>query len=256
MLLTQHKLDAIGTVTLDDAAAIAALIEEVEAYVSYYAGTDAQKSEIDALYAELVGTKGAANGKTVYQLNAELRGAQIKEFRAMVAKLPADGSDVAGLKAARAFYDALSRTAKYGGTGDNDGQNGAYYASAYDKMADLEKLVVFAAEDVKAYLQDLSVKARSAKTAKGNVKVTVVADVDALIEAGYTVEYKFYRSTKSNKGFQLKKTTEEGTYTNTSGKKGTKYFYKAVIVVKDAEGVEVAKTPLKHCLYASRTWSK
>ncbi|MBR6519183.1 MAG: hypothetical protein IKT63_05880, partial [Oscillospiraceae bacterium] len=31
--------------------------------------------------------------------------------------------------------------------------------------------------EVKAYLQDLSVKARSAKTAKGNVKVTVVADV-------------------------------------------------------------------------------
>ena len=71
--------------------------------------------------------------------------------------------------------------------------------------------------NAKAYVQDLKIKARSAKTSKG-VKVTVSADVESLLDGGFTVEYKFYRSTKSN----------------------AKY------------GTVVATTPLTQCLYACR----
>ncbi|MBQ4649442.1 MAG: hypothetical protein IJB73_01935 [Firmicutes bacterium] len=111
--------------------------------------------------------------------------------------------------------------------------------------------------EIKAYLQDLEVVARSVKTAKGNVKVTINADVDYIIENGYTVEYKFYRSEYSNKKFgAAKKVSAENVYTNTTGEKGTKYYYKAVIVAKNEAGEVVAQSPLKHCLYACRTWTK
>jgi len=38
--------------------------------------------------------------------------------------------------------------------------------------------------------------------------------------------------------------------------KGTKYFYKVQVRVYDENGKLVAKTALKQCKYASRTWSK
>ena len=76
-----------------------------------------------------------------------------------------------------------------------------------------------------------------------------------LLDKGFTVEYKFYRSTKSNKNFGTAKVTKTtNTYLNTSGKKGTKYFYKVKLVVKNAEGEVVATTPLTQCLYATRTF--
>ena len=43
------------------------------------------------------------------------------------------------------------------------------------------------------------------------------------------------------------------TYTNTTGKKGTKYYYKARVMVYDAEGMPVAKSALTQCKYAART---
>ena len=137
------------------------------------------------------------------------------------------------------------------------GFKGSRKSTPFAAQSAAEEAAKFDDVDAKAYLQDLSLKARSVKTAKGNVKVTAVADVDVLVENGYTVEYKFYRSTKSNKGFKgVKDFSEDTTYTNTKGTKGTKYFYKVVVQAVDAEGNVVAKTPLKHCLYASRTWSK
>ena len=42
------------------------------------------------------------------------------------------------------------------------------------------------------------------------------------------------------------------TYTNTTGKKGTRYYYKARVQVYDSEGTLVAKSSLKQCKYASR----
>ena len=116
--------------------------------------------------------------------------------------------------------------------------------------------------DAKALTAKLTPVARSAKTAKKNIKVTVSLDkqdkaiIKELKEAGYTVKYRFYRSTKKAAGYKAAVTKKTASYTNTSGKKGTKYFYKVQVRVYDENGKLIAKTALKQCKYASRTWTK
>ena len=126
----------------------------------------------------------------------------------------------------------------------------------------LEKAAEEPEVDAAALTAKLTPVARSAKTAKKNVKVTVNMDkqdkeiISQLKDAGYTVKYRFYRSTKKSAGYKSTVTKKTATYTNTSGKKGTKYFYKVQVRVYDENGKLVAKTALKQCKYASRTWTK
>ena len=116
--------------------------------------------------------------------------------------------------------------------------------------------------DVKALTAKLTPVARSANTAKKNVKVTVSLDkqdkaiIKELKDAGFTVKYRFYRSTKKAASYKSTVTKKTASYTNTSGKKGTKYFYKVQVRVYDENGKLIAKTALKQCKYASRTWTK
>ncbi len=116
--------------------------------------------------------------------------------------------------------------------------------------------------DTKALTAKLTPVARSAKTAKKNVKVTVSLDkqdkaiIKELKDAGYTVKYRFYRSTKKAAGYKAAVTKKTTSYTNTSGKKGTKYFYKVQVRVYDENGKLTAKTALKQCKYANRAWSR
>ena len=133
-------------------------------------------------------------------------------------------------------------------------------------LVDADELGLDVAEepqtDVKALTAKLTPVARSAKTAKKNVKVTVSLDkqdkviIKELKDAGYTVKYRFYRSTKKAAGYKAAVTKKTSTYTNTSGKKGTKYYYKVQVRVYDANGKLTAKTALKQCRYAARVWSK
>lgn len=52
------------------------------------------------------------------------------------------------------------------------------------------------------------------------------------------------------------KTTVKNTTTNTfTNTKGTKYYYKARVLVYDGKTL-VAKSALKQCSYESRIWSK
>ena len=126
----------------------------------------------------------------------------------------------------------------------------------------VEKVAEEPEVDVKALTAKLTPVARSVKTAKKNVKVTVSLDkqdkeiLSQLTEAGYTVKYRFYRSTKKSAGFKSTVTKKTASYTNTSGKKGTKYFYKVQVRVYDEKGKLVARTALKQCKYASRTWTR
>ena len=116
--------------------------------------------------------------------------------------------------------------------------------------------------DAKALTAKLTPVARSAKNAKKNVKVTVSLDkqdkaiIKELKDAGYTVKYRFYRSTKKAAGYKAAVTKKTASYTNTGGKKGMKYFYKVQVRVYDENGKLAAKTALKQCKYASRTWTK
>ena len=133
-------------------------------------------------------------------------------------------------------------------------------------LVDADELGLDVAEepqtDVEALTAKLTPIARSAKTAKKNVKVTVSLDkqdkaiVQELKDAGYTVKYRFYRSTKKAAGYKAAVTKKTASYTNTGGKKGTKYYYKVQVRVYDADGKLAAKTALKQCKYAARVWSK
>ena len=102
----------------------------------------------------------------------------------------------------------------------------------------------------------LTLMARSKKTAKLNIKVVVKGDLKAITDAGYTVKYKFYRSTKKSAGYKAVLTKKAPTYVNTYGKKGTMYYYKARVMIYDKEGNFVAQTALKQCKYANRLWTK
>ncbi len=112
--------------------------------------------------------------------------------------------------------------------------------------------------DAAALVAKLTPVARSAKTAKGYIKVTTSLDksdkaiISELKDAGYTVKYRFYRSTKKSASYKAALEKTGKTYTNTTGKKGTKYYYKARVMVYDADGALVAKSELKQCKYACR----
>ncbi len=130
--------------------------------------------------------------------------------------------------------------------------------STYAIMAEEEADQVIAEQNAKVekLVSDLTLKARSVKTAKGNIKVTLTVDADdikAIEDLGYTVKYKSYRSTKKAKGYKARIEGTGKTYTNTNGKKGTKYYYKARVMVYDSQGTLIAKTALTQCKYACRT---
>ena len=114
----------------------------------------------------------------------------------------------------------------------------------------------------KEKLLNLGLTVRTLKTTKKNVKAVVkeTSELKDLIkeikDAGHTVKYKFYRSTKKSSKYIATVTKTENTYTNTTGKKGTKYYYKARLAVYDTDGNLVAQTELKQCKYGLRTWSK
>ena len=117
-------------------------------------------------------------------------------------------------------------------------------------------------EKAKSIVKDMKLTARSSKTAKKNIKAVLKSDakvnasIKELKDLGFTVKYRFYRSTKKAASYKSTVTKKTASYTNTSGKKGTKYFYKVQVRVYDENGKLVAKTALKQCKYASRTWSK
>ena len=114
----------------------------------------------------------------------------------------------------------------------------------------------------KSVVKDMKLVARSSKTAKKNIKAVLKSDtktnasIKELKDLGFTVKYRFYRSTKKAASYKSTVTKKVASYTNTSGKKGTKYFYKIQVRVYDENGKLIAKTALKQCKYASRTWTK
>ena len=51
-------------------------------------------------------------------------------------------------------------------------------------------------------------------------------------------------------------TKETPYYTDTSGKNGKKYFYRAQVIVYDKTGKLIANTEPEQCRYTSVVWSK
>ena len=113
---------------------------------------------------------------------------------------------------------------------------------------------------VKALLQDVKLQVKTTKTSKKSVKAQVSVKnnktaIKELKAMGYTVKYRFYRSTKKASGYKALKTKSVSTFTNTKGVKGTRYYYKARVFVYDGKTL-VAKSTLKQCSYGTRIWKK
>jgi len=110
-------------------------------------------------------------------------------------------------------------------------------------------------------LDGISSKASAAYTSKGKTKITATltasqkSELKAYKEAGYTVKYKFYRSTKKGSGYKLLKTTTSTSYTVTSGTKGKTYYYKTVVSVYDGKTL-VDSTKLKNAKAVSKKFKK
>ena len=207
----KDQYDAIykdNKVTTDEADAVKALRTAYDEFVAYYSDPEA------IAIVEPAGVSGTA----VTNAEKALDSAFVKAFNDMVAQLPADGSDVAGIKAARAAYDALSDYAKYG--------LGAYQGAAYDKLVDLEKNLVKAVEALKI--------TASSKAVKGKITVKWKVKGDASVADGFQV----YKSTKAQKNYKFMGKTKKTSMVNKKGiKKGTRYFYK-VRAYKVVDGVK------------------
>ena len=126
--------------------------------------------------------------------------------------------------------------------------------SEYAVMAKDEADKVIA-EQLNTLIKEVNLKVRTSKTSKKNIKAVVSGDVTALTDAGYTVKYKFYKSTKKASKYKAVKTKDTNTYINTAGKKGTKYYYKAKALVYSGDKL-AGQTVLTQCKYGVRTWSK
>ena len=116
------------------------------------------------------------------------------------------------------------------------------------------------AAHVKELMQSAKFKVTTTKTSKKTVKVQVAAKssktmISDIKTMGYTVKYQFYRSTKKTSGYKLLKTKTTSSFTNTKGKKGTKYYYKAQVLVYDGKTL-IAKSELKQASCGVRTWTK
>lgn len=112
---------------------------------------------------------------------------------------------------------------------------------------------------VKELISGLEFKARSQKLKNGNIRVKLQGQFDEIKELeklGYTVKYKFYRSTKKSSGYKVTVTKNVPLYINTAGRDGVMYYYKANLMIYDKDGELIAQTAIKQCKYANRRWSK
>ena len=235
MIKALPELSKITTANKDAVKAVADAIEEYNTTMMY-----------DDTYSTV---------KLVQYQNA-VRDAAANEVIAAIAALN-DNSTKADVEAARAKYDEFVKEYTDALNGYNpvtviSAVNGDKLTVLEAKFAELEK---FTDADAKAYVFDQTIKATSAKLSAKKVKVTANFDASKLVENGYTVEYKFYKSTKKSSGYKytgVTKVEDAKTYTNTNAKKG-KNYYKFKVVVKNADGTVILTTALKDCKYACRT---
>lgn len=106
-------------------------------------------------------------------------------------------------------------------------------------------------EKTKSAIAAVSLKTSSKKTSKGNIRISVKADVSPITELGYTVKYKYYRSLKKSSGYKVVKTTSSKSFTDSKIKKGKRYYYKVKVYVYEG-GKLIGKTELKQSTYTSK----
>lgn len=120
-----------------------------------------------------------------------------------------------------------------------------------DSLWSVETYHIGDTEDIKSKASGIRLKVTTSKTSKGiKVKVTeTTALIPEIIESGYEVRYRFYRSDYSSKsGFELLKEKKSPSFKNTSGKKGRKYYYKCEVQILDGyDGTVIFTSKLGNC---------
>lgn len=110
-------------------------------------------------------------------------------------------------------------------------------------------------KQVKEAVAKVKLKARSIKLKDGRLRVMIscdVQDLQNLQELGYMVKYKFYRSMRKASSYKAALEKAGKTFTTGKGTKGTRYYYKARLMLYDKDGRLIAKSELKQCRYATR----
>ena len=236
---------SVAAITVADKDAITAYKKAYEAYkktTAYNGSVDSEYTIAKYNYSSKTGVKAALT--KVKDLEAE---AIKKAYDALDVKYQANTLTAEDAEAVKALQDALNAYIdEYaeGITGVDE-----FVLAKISALVGTKATLTDA--EAKAYVQDLSIAVRTAKVGK-KVKVTVNADVQKLTDNGFTVEYKFYKSTKKGSGYKNTVNKTTNTYTNTNPVKG-KNYYKVKLVVKNAEGTVVATTPLTQCKYGVRT---
>lgn len=115
-------------------------------------------------------------------------------------------------------------------------ENGIAHPSFYGKTGTVYLFKPVFSEFAKDNVTS-STKITSSVAAKKSTYVTIKPNMKGdispavLKDLGYTVKYKYYRSTKKSSGYKLKKTSVSTKFKDTSVRKGKTYYYKTVVTV-------------------------
>ncbi len=260
---------AAGTTTTVDLPekAIKAIAEQTSAAVTIK--SDAAEIKMDAgavkAVAEQAGEEGTVNlvvetvaqneNKVEVDLKLVTSKGNVSNFKGGSVSVTVKLNDALAAKPVVCVYiDDHGTYHKVKGVKNTDGtftfETGHF--STYAVMAEEEADQVIAEQtnSVKNMVDELSLKAKTKKNAKGNIKVTLKVDseaIKAIEDLGYTVTYKFSRSTRAAKGYKAVLGKAGKTYTDKTGKAGKTYYYKARVMIYDAQGNLIAKSALKQC---------
>ena len=255
----------IGQVTLDNKTLETMAAEAEGDTVRLVVNENTQLKEAQKSVLDIIGDRGH-----IFDLGAIISGKYIHDFRGgrahitlpMPEKLK--GKDIVIIYINdKGICEILNHTMETVGAEEYIKFTTSHFSTfAVVEKTDADKIIDKQnAGKINTLIKEIKLKASTSKTSKKNIKVRAgnVKNLNSLIKEakamGYTVKYKFYKSTRKASKYIALKTKDTDTYINTAGKKGTKYYYKAKVLVYDGKNL-IAQTELKQCGYGSRIWSR
>ena len=255
----------IGQVTLDNKTLETIVAEADGDTVKITINENTQLKETQKSVLDIIGDKGH-----IFDLAAIIGGKYIHDFRGGRAHvtLPVPeklkGKDIVIIYINdKGICEILNHTVETVGAEEYIRFTTSHFSTfAVVEKTDADKIIDKQnAGKINTLIKEIKLKASTSKTSKKNIKVRAgnVKNLNSLIKEaetmGYTVKYKFYRSTEKASKYTAKITKKSSVYINTKGRKGTKYYYKAKVLVYDGKTL-IAQTELKQCRYGVRGWSK
>ena len=255
----------IGQVALDNKTLETIAAEAEGDTVKITVNKNTQLKETQKSVLDIIGDKGH-----IFDLAAIIGGKYIHDFKGGKAHITLPmpeklkGKDIVIIYINdKGICEILNHTMETAGAEEYIKFTTSHFSNfAVVEKADAEKIIEKQnADKINSLIKEAKLKATTSKTSKKNVKAKVrsVKNLNSLIKEadsmGYTVKYKFYKSTKKASKYKAVKTKDTDTYINTVGSKGTKYYYKAKVMVYDGKTL-IAQTELKQCSYGVRVWNK